>query len=119
MDTSLNILAYIIPAWLGHCVLVTLYAKKFESTHSPQFHLAYFFEVSILMFITFWLYFTRTENPASLIQLVTTVMGFLIIADVLLFGFVKDLRKKFDMGHVGIAYGVVILALLIVQELHK
>ena len=119
MEKSLTILAYLIPAWLVHLGAVSLYMKKFASTHSPQFHLAYFFEVGIIMFTTFLLYYSKTDDPASLVQVVATVMGFLIVIDALLFGLIKNLRGKFDMGHVGIAYGLVILSILTMSELFK
>jgi hypothetical protein len=119
MEKSLPILIYLIPAWLAHMVAVSVYMKKFASTHSPQFHLAYFFEVGIIMFTTFGLYYSQTNSPASLVQVVSTVLGFLIIVDALLFGLIKSLRGKFDMGHVGIAYGLVILSILSMSELFK
>lgn len=110
---SLLLFGFVIVTYLAHLVIANIYNRWFPSAKTTKFrafHAAETFVVTTIMMIAFG---QATDSQISTISVVAQVLGTLVILDAILFYSSTDLRKRFDVFHIGMAYIAVTTAIII------
>lgn len=105
------LLSYVFITWLIHLALVTIYMGQFADTHAPDFRIFYALELSITFSIMLLIYLAKARNPAQLVVVLATTVGYLAIVDTLLSITQASVRSNFDPFHFAAAYALMAIAL--------
>lgn len=117
MISFLILLASVVGAWLVHVALVTTYMKQFADTHAIAFRTVYALELALTFSIMLLIYLSKVHNPARLLLVLATIIGFLTIIDTTLSVTQKSVRSNFDVYHFVAAYTLTACVLSVIYKL--
>ncbi len=117
MISFLILLASVVGAWLVHVALVTTYMKQFADTHTIGFRTVYALELALTFSIMLLVYLSKVHNPARLLLILATTIGFLAIIDTALSLTQKSVRSNFDAYHFVAAYTLTACVLTLVYKI--